>query len=70
MQQNFQSLAYFLPELIIILSILFVIISDLVPSIKQYSFHLSLTGIFLASIMLLIVGCSNSYIFNIYIYRL
>ena len=36
MGNNFQSLQYFLPELILICTILFVIVADLIPSIKQY----------------------------------
>ena len=64
MQQNLQSISYFLPELIIILTILLVIVSDLVPSINKYSFYFALGGIFLTSLMLLIVGFSGKMIFN------
>ena len=64
MQQNLQSISYFLPEILIILSILLVIISDLVPSIKQHSFHFALGGIFLSTLMLLMIGPSEKMIFN------
>ena len=64
MQQNLQSISYFLPELIIILSVLLVIVSDLIPSIKKYSFYFSLGGIALSTLMLLIVGYSDKEIFN------
>ena len=64
MQQNLQSISYFLPELIIIFSVLLVIISDLIPSIKKYSFYFSLGGVALSCLMLLIVGYSGKEIFN------
>ena len=64
MQQNLQSISYFLPELILISTILFVIVSDLIPSVKQYSFYISLIGIVLSGIMLLMIGFSDKMIFN------
>ena len=63
-QQNFTSLSYFLPELIIIATIMLVILSDLVPSLNKYSFYFSLIGIFLSSIMLYMMGWSDKKIFN------
>ena len=64
MQQNLQSISYFLPELILISAILFTIVSDLIPSVKKYSFYISLIGIFLSGLMLLIIGYSDKMIFN------
>ena len=64
MQQNLQSISYFLPELILILSILSVVVSDLIPSVKKYSFYISLIGIFLSGTMLLMIGFSDKMIFN------
>ena len=64
MQQNLQSIQYFLPELIIILSIIFVIISDLIPSLKEYSFYFALGGMILSGLMLMVVGVSDKMIFN------
>ena len=56
MGNNFQSLQYFLPELILIFTILFVIIADLIPSIKQHSYNLTLLGMILVGLMMFIVG--------------
>ena len=39
MQNNFQSLSYFLPELLIIFTVLFVVISDLVNDLKKYTYY-------------------------------
>ena len=64
MQQNLQSISYFLPELILISAILFTIVSDLIPSVKKYSFYISLIGIFLSGLMLLMIGYSDKMIFN------
>ena len=64
MQQNLQSIPYFLPELILISAILFTIVSDLIPSVKKYSFYISLIGIFLSGLMLLMIGYSDKMIFN------
>ena len=49
---NLNSLLYYLPELIIISSILIVILMDLFSSTKPYSFHASLIAIFIAGILL------------------
>ena len=63
-QQNFTSLSYFLPELIIVLSILFVILSDLIPSMNRYSFYFTIGGIILSALMLYFIGYSDKTIFN------
>ena len=63
-QQNFISLSYFLPEIILIISVLVVIISDLVPSLNRYSFFFTLAGIFLSALMLYMLGYSGNKIFN------
>jgi len=63
-QQNFTSLSYFLPELIIVVSILFVILSDLIPSMNKYSFHFTVGGILLSWLMLYFMGYSDKAIFN------
>ena len=60
MGNNFQSLQYFLPELILICTILFVIVADLIPSIKQYSYNLTLLGMILVGLMMFIVGPGDS----------
>ncbi|SVE06145.1 uncharacterized protein METZ01_LOCUS458999, partial [marine metagenome] len=49
---NLNSLLCYLPELIIISSILLVIVMDLFSSTKPYSFHVSLVAIFIAGIFL------------------
>ena len=49
---NLTSLSYYIPELIIIISILMVIVLDVIPSFKKYTFHLSLGAILLAGIFL------------------
>ena len=64
MGNNFQSLQHFLPELILICTILFVIIADLIPSIKKYSFHLTLLGLILVGLMMLLIGSGNKLIFE------
>jgi len=64
MGNNFQSLQHFLPELILIFTILFVIVADLVPSFKQYSFKLTLFGLALVGIMMLVIGPGNKLIFE------
>jgi len=64
MENNFQSLQHFLPQLILISTILFVILCDLVPSVSKYSFNLTLVGLVLVAIMLFLNGASGKYIFN------
>ena len=64
MGNNFQSLQHFLPELILIFTILFVIVADLVPSFKQYSFKLTLFGLALVGIMMLVIGPGNKLLFE------
>ena len=66
MENNFQSISYFLPELLIVFTILFVIISDLVDDLKKYTHYLTLACLGLVGI-LLYLGGSNSeskFIFN------
>ena len=64
MGDNFQSLQHFLPELVLIFTILFVIITDLVPSLKVYSFNFTLFGAVLVGIMMIIMGPGNKLIFE------
>ena len=64
MENNFQSIQYFLPELILILTILFVIVCDLIPSVSRYSFNLTLFGLLFMGLMMFINGPSGEYIFN------
>ena len=64
MGNNFQSLQHFLPELIIIFTVLFVIISDLVPSLKEFSFRLALVGMIFAGLLLFVMGPGNKLIFE------
>ena len=64
MGDNFQSLQYFLPETVLIFTVLFVIVSDLIPSLKEYSFKIALFGISLSGITLFLLKYSNEYIFN------
>ena len=49
---NFSSLSLYIPELIIIGAILLVILLDLVPAFKRFTFYLSLISIFLAAVFL------------------
>ena len=49
---NLTSLSFYIPELIIISSILLVIVFDVIPSYKQYTFSISLGAIVLAGIFL------------------
>ena len=64
MGNNFQSLQHFLPELIIIITILFIIIADLIPSIKEYSFKITLFGMLATGFMMFLMKYSNKFIFN------
>ena len=64
MGNNFQSLQHFLPELILIFTILFVIIADLIPSLKKYSFNLTLVGLVLVGFMMFILGPGDKLIFE------
>ena len=64
MENNFQSIQYFLPELILILTILFVIVCDLIPSVSKYSFNLTLFGLLFMALMMFINGSSGEFIFN------
>ena len=49
---NLASLAYYLPELIIVSGLLLIIILDLIPITKPYVFYSSLVVILVASIFL------------------
>ena len=49
---NLESLAYFLPELVIVISLLLIIVLDLLPKTKPYTFHLALSAIILSGICL------------------
>ena len=49
---NLSSLSYYIPELIIICTIIFTIIADLIPSINRYSFGVSLFGMISTGIMM------------------
>ena len=64
MGDNFQSLQYFLPEIVIMLTVLFMIVSDLIPSLKHHSFNISLFGMCLSGLVLFMLGYSNQSIFN------
>ncbi len=45
---NLNSLSFYIPELIIICSILLVIVLDVIPTVSRYTFHIALTAIVLA----------------------
>ena len=60
---NLSSLAFYIPELIIIVSVLLLIIFDIVPFLKGYSFQMSLGTIILAAISLLFTIDVNSSLF-------
>ena len=66
MQNNFQSLSYFLPEITIVLTILFTIISDLVKDLKKYTHKLVLFGLGLTGILLFLDSSTSvsKYLFN------
>ena len=49
---NLNSLSYYIPELIIITSILLIIILDLIPVAKSYTFPLALISIVLSALFL------------------
>ena len=49
---NLSSLSFYIPELIIISAILLVIILDIIPACKKYTFYLSLGAILLATLFL------------------
>ena len=49
---NLSSLSFYIPELIIILAILLIIILDIIPSTKSYTFSLALASIVTSSIFL------------------
>ena len=49
-QEILNSLILFIPELIIVLTILLAIIFDLIPNTKSYVKHISIIGLFFAMI--------------------
>tara|TARA_B100000965_G_scaffold187553_1_gene156527 strand:- start:2182 stop:3642 length:1461 start_codon:yes stop_codon:yes gene_type:complete len=65
-ENNFQSLSYFLPELVIVFTILFVVISDLVEDLKKYSHYIALVGLGFSAVLLYLAGYSidTNFIFN------
>ena len=65
-ENNFQSLSYFLPELVIVFTILFVVISDLVEDLKKYSHYIALVGLGFTAVLLYLAGYSayTNFIFN------
>ena len=56
MQNNFQSLSYFLPELLIIFTVLFVVISDLVNDLKKYTYYIALFGLTCSGLLVFLGG--------------
>ena len=54
MQNNFNSLGYYIPELILVLTAVFAILSSLNSRTKRYVFHVSFGGVSLALISLLL----------------
>ena len=50
---NLLSLNYFLPELCLLIFTLLIIIFELIPSLKKYTFNLSIVGLILTSLLLL-----------------
>ena len=52
MQNNFQSLTYFIPEITIVITLLLAIISDLFKEFKRYTYYLVLFGLFLTGLLL------------------
>jgi NADH-quinone oxidoreductase subunit N len=60
MQNNFQSLSYFLPELAIIATIMFVVLSDLVSDLKKYNYYISVCGLLLVVLLLVLGGYSTN----------
>jgi len=61
---NFNSLYYFIPELVIILFILVIILCDLWPKTKQYTFSLTLISIVLSGCFLAITYGNNYALFS------
>ena len=50
---NLLSLNYFLPELCLLIFTLLIIIFELIPSLKKYTFNLSIVGLIITSLLLL-----------------
>ena len=66
MQNNFQSLSYFLPEITIVITLLLAIVSDLIEECKKYTYHLILFGLSLAGLLLFLDSSTSvsKYLFN------
>ena len=63
-QEILNSLILFIPELIIVLTILLAIIFDLIPSTKPYVKHISITGLLVVMVLKICsYGASNEHIF-------
>ena len=60
---NLSSLYYYLPELVLICSILMVILLDLLPKTKPYTFYVSLFAITIAGLFLMITSGSVQSLF-------
>ena len=60
MQNNFQSLSYFLPELLIIFTVLFVVISDLVNDLKKYTYYIALFGLTCSGLLVFLGGYTST----------
>ncbi len=52
MQNNFQSLSYFIPEITIVITLLLAIVSDLFNDLKKYTYYLILFGLSLTGVLL------------------
>ena len=66
MQNNLQSLAYFIPEITIVITLLLAIVSDLFNEFKKYTYYLVLFGLFLTGLLLFLDSSTNvsKYLFN------
>ena len=66
MQNNFQSLSYFLPEITIVITLLLAIVSDLIEECKKYTYHLILFGLSLTGLLLFLDSSTSvsKYLFN------
>ena len=66
MQNNFQSLTYFIPEITIVVTLLLAIISDLFKEFKRYTYYLVLFGLFLTGLLLFLDSSTSvsKFLFN------
>ena len=63
-QEILNSLILFIPELIIVLTILLAIVLDLIPSTKLHVKHVSILGLLIVmGLKIFSFGASNEYIF-------